>query len=78
MNINTTLEDIHFKYERLTSLISLLQVVAAELIDVAGVPGDSYSNALYEVEIGMIETNEKLKDVMDAIHHEKPQPFGGG
>lgn len=59
------LDEIHFKYERLTSLIGLLQQMAAEMIEVAGVPNDSLSNALYEIELGMEEYNNRLKELFE-------------
>ena len=73
MNINTTLEDIHFKYERLTSLVGLLQMTAAEVAEINNVPKGSFTNALYEIERGLEENNEKLRGVMNAIHSRKPQ-----
>lgn len=71
--INDTLESIHFKYERLASLVSLLQMVAAEVAEINNVPKDSFTNALYEIERGLEENNEKLRGVMDAIHSRKTQ-----
>lgn len=56
------LDDIHYRYERLTSLIGILQLMTAEMIDVAGVPEDSLSNALYEIELEMEENNNRLKE----------------
>ncbi len=55
------LDEIHYRYERLTSLIGLLQMMAAEMIEVAGVPSDSLANALFEIEMGMYENNSQLK-----------------
>lgn len=55
------LEDIHNKYERLQSLIGILQMLVAEVVEVAGVPDDSLKNALLEIEIEMGENNERLK-----------------
>ncbi len=57
------LDDIHFRYTRLTSLIGLLQLLAAEMIEVAGIPQDGLSDALYEIEIGMKENNNRLKEI---------------
>lgn len=59
------LDEIHYKYERLTSLIGLLQMMAAEMIDVAGVPQGSLSNSLFEIELGMEETNNRLKRLIE-------------
>ena len=57
------LDEIHYKYVRLTSLICLLQMMTAEMIDVAGVPEDSITNALFEIELGMDENNSRLKGI---------------
>lgn len=59
------LDEIHYKYERLTSMICLLQMITAEMIDVAGVPEDSLTNALFEIELGMDETNGRLKKLIE-------------
>ena len=58
------LDDIHFKYERLTSLIGILQQFVAEVVEVAGAPADSLNNALFEVELEMDKTNERLKKLL--------------
>lgn len=55
------LEDIHFKYERLESMISILQMFVAEVVDIAGAPEDSLNNALFEIEGEMEKTNDRLK-----------------
>lgn len=55
------LEYIHLRYERLTSLIGILQQFTAELVEIAGAPSDSISNALFEIEMGMDENNKQLK-----------------
>lgn len=57
------LDEIHYRYERLESLVSLLQMMAAEMMEVAGVPRDSLSNALYEIELGMHDNNSRLKEL---------------
>lgn len=54
------LEDIYHKYERLTSLISIVQMCVAE---VAGIPSNSLNDALFEVEIGMDGNNKRLKEL---------------
>lgn len=63
-SLDRELEEIHFKYERLTSLIGILQMFVAEVVDIAGAPEDSLSNALYEIELEMDKTNERLKGLM--------------
>lgn len=47
------LDYIHYRYERLTSLIGILQQFVSEQVDIAGAPEDSLTNALYEIELGM-------------------------
>ena len=54
------LDEIHYKYERLTSLIGILQQFIAEQVDIAGAPERSLNDALFEIELGMDETNDKL------------------
>lgn len=58
------LEDIHYKYKRLTSLIAILQMFTAEIVEVAGAPADSLTNALFEIELEMQENNDKLKSIV--------------
>ncbi len=58
------LEDIQYRYERLASLISILQMFVAELVDVAGAPKNSLNDALFEIESGMTENNEAFKKVI--------------
>ena len=55
------LDDIRFKYERLASMIGILRMFVAEVADVAGVPEDSLNHALFEIELEMDKTNERLK-----------------
>lgn len=43
----TELEDIYYKYERLQSMIGILQMFTAEIIEIAGAPSDSLSDALF-------------------------------
>lgn len=62
--IFTELEDIHYKYERLTSLIGIMQMFVAEQVDIAGAPKHSLNDALYEIELGMDENNERLKGLI--------------
>lgn len=58
------LENIQYRYERLASLISILQMFVAELVDVAGAPENSLTDALFEIESGMTENNEAFKKVI--------------
>lgn len=59
----TELEDIYYKYERLQSMIGILQMFTAEIIEIAGAPSDSLSDALFEVEMEMGENNNRLKSI---------------
>lgn len=57
------LEDIQYnqyKYERLHSLISILQMFVAEVAEVTNAPADSLTDALYEIELEMGKNNERL------------------
>ncbi len=58
------LENIHYKYERLTSLIGILQMFVTEIVEVAGAPADSLTNALFEIELEMQDNNEKFKNLI--------------
>lgn len=58
------LEDVCHKYERLTSLISIVQMCVAEIAEVAGIPSDSLDDALYEIELGMDDNNKRLKEII--------------
>lgn len=60
---NSELEEIQYKYERLASLIGILQMYVAEMVE-AGDPSNSLTNALYEVELEMCENNERLKELL--------------
>ncbi len=60
----SALEDIHFKYERLESLIGVLQMFVQEVIEIAGAPDNAVEYSLYEIEMGIRENNEKLKEII--------------
>lgn len=62
------LENIHCKYERLTSLIGILQMFTAEIVEIAGAPANCLNDALFEIELEMQENNDKFKSII----------FGGG
>lgn len=62
------LENVHYKYERLTSLIGILQMFTAEIVEIAGAPANCLNDALFEIELEMQENNDKLKSIV----------FGGG
>ncbi len=81
--IFTELEDIHSKYERLTSLIGIMQMYVAEVVEIAGAPSCDLANALFEVEMEMDKTNDKLKGyfsrkaVQDERNHGNETDFIG-
>lgn len=58
------LDEVHYKYERLASLIGILQMYVAEVVEVAGEPAGNLSNALFEIEMEMDKTNERLKGMI--------------
>ncbi len=62
--IYSILEDIHYKYERLQALISILQQFTAECVDITGAPENAVSDSLFEIEIGMLEANERLGTIL--------------
>lgn len=62
--VYSALEDICFKYERLESLIGILQMFVQEVIEIAGAPDNAVEYSLYEIEMGMRENNEKLKEII--------------
>ena len=62
--VYSALEDIHFKYERLDSLIGILQMFVQEVAEIAGAPDNAVEYSLYEIEMGMRENNEKLKEII--------------
>lgn len=62
-DIFTELDDIHYKYERLHSMIGILQMFTAEIVEIAGAPSNSLADALFEIELGMGEANDRLKSV---------------
>ncbi len=70
------LEDICFTYERLTSLIGLLQTLVAEVAEVLGVREDSLSYALYEIESGMDRNNEALMRLITGNKANVPKTDG--
>ncbi len=62
--VYSALEDICFKYERLESLIGILQMFVQEVVEIAGAPDNAVEYSLYEIEMGMRENNEKLKEII--------------
>lgn len=62
--VYSALEDIHSKYERLESLIGILQMFVGEVVEIAGAPDNAVEYSLYEIEMGMRKNNEKLKEII--------------
>lgn len=60
---STELEDIYYKYERLKSLIAITQM-SVEAAGLANVPEEFLSNALFEIELEVSKTNDRLKAFM--------------
>ncbi|MCI8293549.1 MAG: hypothetical protein HFH53_08490 [Hespellia sp.] len=58
------LDCIHYKYERLESLIGILQMYVSEVVEVSGEPENSLGNALFEIEAGMNRANKEFKDLV--------------
>ena len=67
------LENIHYKYERLTSLIGILQMFTAEIVEIAGAPSNSLNDALFEIELELQENNEQFKNLI--LQHVQFPPF---
>lgn len=66
MNFKKTLEleNIHYKYERLTSLIEILQIFTAEIVGITGAPSNSLSDALFEIKLELEENNKQFKSLI--------------
>lgn len=60
------LDKISGKYERLESLIEILQMFVSESVEIAGAPADSLDNALYEIAESIEETNTRFKSLISA------------
>ena len=60
------LEAIHFKYQRINSLISCIQKLVAEVVgDVCELPKNALDYSLYEIENGICENNKALGMIID-------------
>lgn len=57
--------DIHFKYERLGSLISCLRSLVAEVAEVRGVPEHAIEYSLYEIEMEIDRNNKEFGELID-------------
>jgi len=62
--ILSELEDIFHKYERLQSLIEIIQMFVAEVAEIESTHSNSLSNALIEIELEMGENNDKLGNLL--------------
>ena len=69
-NVASELEDIHFRYERLASLIGCLQMTVEEVAEVRGLPENSLSYSLYEIESNMRDNAERFEKTLDEIRLE--------
>lgn len=59
------IEDICRKYERLKSLVCILQVLTSVKVGIDSVPGECISDALFEIELEMGKANDGLKAFME-------------
>lgn len=64
-DVVSKLEDIQYKYERMEALICVLQMFVCESVDITGAPEDTLQNALYEIEIGMMDNNAEFKKLVN-------------
>ena len=58
------LEDILFKYERLAGMIGVIQMLVAEVAEIAGTSKDNLVNSLLEVELEMGKNNKRLENAI--------------
>lgn len=58
------LENIHYRYERLTSLIGILQMFTAEIVEITGAPSNSLNDVLFEIGLELQENNENFKNLI--------------
>lgn len=58
------LEDILFKYERLAGMIGVIQMLVAEVAEIAGTSKDDLVNSLLEVELEMGKNNKRLENAI--------------
>lgn len=65
VNLCGELETLQFKYERLGALISCMQTLVSEAIDIAGIPENALTYALYEIEDSMSETNKAFGEIIN-------------
>lgn len=59
------LEDIHFEYERITSVVNILQQFVSEgCVEVAGLPENVMSYSLYEIRTRLQDITEDLSKII--------------
>ena len=59
------LEDIHFEYERITSIVSILhQLISEGGVEVAGLPENVMNYSLYEIETRLQDITEDLSKIL--------------
>lgn len=64
MKIFMALDELLYKYDRLTGLISIMQQYMSQCVDIAGAPEGAVENSLYEIELGMQEANKRLGEII--------------
>lgn len=61
------LENIHFKYERLEALISLMQTTVNDTAEIMGLPENCLEYSLCEVGMNLSDNNSRLKEILRGI-----------
>lgn len=62
----SNLEDIHFKYERLDSLVECLWMLISEgAIEIKGAPENTIDHSLYEIKAELYKNNQELKSIIE-------------
>lgn len=65
--LNVALDDICYKYERLTSLIGIMWQFTADCVEINGTTENAVTNSLYEIELEFRDNNKKLRDFISQI-----------
>lgn len=64
-SLYSRLDDIHFEYERITSIVSILQQLISDGgVEVAGLPKNAMSYSLYEIETRLRDITEDLSRIL--------------
>lgn len=58
------LDEVCSKYERLHSMIEILQIFTAEIGEIVGVKYHSFADTLYEIELAMEKNNNRLISIL--------------